>query len=369
MQYSLLSKFQGALLGAALGDLVGCKIEQQVEQNHNYQKWGEITVSCAKSLIIKQGFHQEYWQKTNKQWQQKWSDKSSIEISKTSNLEPSKIIFPKPDLGKLEEMVNNKSSNFSHINNDDTKDNLFNPTPTNAVIASLPISLLYHEDEFKLQQKLQQWGAVWRNYLEINPANLAIGYVMAQALTEKLDPLTLIPKTINYIGEQEPLADQLKQVKILINQGASLEAATVQLSKSAKSLEQQQLSCEEQQKSHSWASFIPISLGLYCFLSTPEDLGLAVLRAARTRWIRETCSIVGALSGAYNSSVGIPVGWRQTMGLQLLGTTNEVEIMKLAKSLWAVWCGVYNPEKTIHPMPAVAASNVIRPRLHKTGGS
>lgn len=367
MQYSLLSKFEGALLGAALGDFVGSQLKQQ-EPNQNYHKWGEITVSCAKSLIVKQGFNQEYWQKTCKQWQEKWSHNNGIEISKTNSLEPSKIISSKTELVKLEEMVNNKSSNFSYINNDGTKYNLFSPAPSNAVIASLPISLLYHEDEFKLQQKLQQWGEVWRNHLEINPGILAMGYTMAQALTEKLDPLSLIPKIIDYIGEQEPLVGQLRQVKRLINQGASLETATTQLSQNAKSLEQQQLSSEGKQKSQSSALLIPISLALYCFLSTPEDLSLAVLRAARTRWMNQTCSIVGALSGAYNSSAAIPVRWRQTKEFELLGTSNEGEIMKLAKSLWAVWCGVYNPEKTIDPMPAVAARNVIRPRPHKTGG-
>ncbi|MDJ0553788.1 MAG: ADP-ribosylglycohydrolase family protein [Microcoleaceae cyanobacterium MO_207.B10] len=365
MQYSLLRKFQGAFLGASFGDIVGSQFKQLAEPNPNHYKWKEITIICAKSLIRKNGLNQKDWQETCKQWQEKWNQKSSIEISKNSSLEPSKIIHSKAELAKLGEMVNNKPSDFTYISN---KSNLLSPKPNNAVIASLPIALLYHEDEFKLQQKLQQWGEVWGNHLEINPVNLAIGYVMAQALTEKLEPLTLIPKTIDYIGEQEPLVGHLKQVNILINQGANLETATVQLSKNAKFLEQQQLSSEEKPIPQSSTLLIPVALALYCFLSTPENLGLAVLRAARTKWATETCSIVGALSGAYNSSAGIPVKWRQTMGDELFGTTNETEIMNLAKSLWAVWCGVYNSAKMIDPLPAVAASNVIRPRSHKTSG-
>lgn len=383
MQYSLLSKFEGVLLGAALGDLMGSQFKQQVEPNKRtdkllinqpnlYQselekrrsyKWGEITVSCAKSLITKQGFNQEDWQEICRKWQQKWHDQTN------RSLESRKIKSTTGELEKLEEMLKNKSPNFREENGDSKKDDVFSPTPSNAVIPSLPVALLYHEDEFKLQQKLQQWGEVWGNHLEINPGNLAIGYAMAQALTEKLDPLTLIPKIIDYIGKEKALVGQLRQVETLVKDGANLETAITQLSRNAKSLEKQQLSGRDKQISHSSAFLIPIALALYCFLSTPEDFGLGVLRAARTRWVAQTCSIVGALSGAYNSSAGIPVGWRQTMGVELLGTVNEVETMRLAKSLWAVWCGVYNPEKMRpYPTPAVAATNVIRPHPRRTGG-
>jgi hypothetical protein len=44
--------------------------------------------------------------------------------------------------------------------------------------------------------------------------------------------------------------------------------------------------------------------------------------------------------------------------------TGEAEIIKLATSLWSLWCGVYNPEKMenkLNLVPAVAAKNVIRP--------
>lgn len=30
------------------------------------------------------------------------------------------------------------------------------------------------------------------------------------------------------------------------------------------------------------------------------------------------------------------------MGVELLGMKDEVEIMKLVKSFWVVWCGVYD---------------------------
>ncbi|MCL2933735.1 MAG: ADP-ribosylglycohydrolase family protein [Trichodesmium sp. MAG_R03] len=380
MQYSLLSKFQGALLGAALGNYVGSHFEYQIEKNredykffidqdkfylsklekNDLQKWGEITISCAESLIRKQAFNEDDWQKVYKEWQDKqynhkgytWKSNRIKDSSKKSE--------------KLVEIVNNNQSDFHYIN----KDDILIPTISNAIIASLPVSLIYHEDEFKLKEKLQQWGNVWENNLEINLGNLVVGYIVAQALTDRLDPLTLIPKIIDYIGERELLVEQLRQVEKLIDQGANLDAAINHLSKNFKFLEKQQILDEGQQRSCSSTFFISISLALYCFLSTPEDFGLAVLRSARTGSSTQICTIVGILSGVYNSSAGVPVKWRKKMRVELLGMKDEVEILKLAKRLWALWCGVYDPNNVIQNMvPAVAATNVIRPRSHPASGS
>jgi hypothetical protein len=48
---------------------------------------------------------------------------------------------------------------------------------------------------------------------------------------------------------------------------------------------------------------------------------------------------------------------------------DEVEIINLAKNLWAVWCGVYDPNNLTQSLvPAVAASNVIRPSPRPANG-
>ncbi len=380
MQYCLLSKFKGALLGAYLGNYIGSNLKHQVESNqkkyklfinkHEFcnselnkrylQKWGEITAKCANSLIRKQEFNQEDWQRVYEEWRDNWNSNQDHNFDKSQNRASQK------DLEKLVKIVDGELSNFQKINL--YRDDLFNPTASNGVIASLPVALLYHEDELKLQQKLQQWGKVWQNYLAINLSNLAIGYVIAQALTDRIDPLTLIPKIIDYIGEKEPLVGQLREVEKLIHQGVNIDGAITRLSKNVKCFEKQQVFWRGQQTSVSSAFFIPISLALYCFLSTPEDLGLAVLRAARTRWGTQTSTIVGTLSGAFNSNAGVPVEWRQRIRVELLGMNDEAEIMKLAKSLWALWCGVYHPNNmTPSLVPVVAASNFIHPRSGKRG--
>ena len=175
MQYSLLSKFQGAFLGAALGNYVGYHFEFQAEKsrkNHklfinqhksylsslgkNYlQKWGELTVDCAKSLIIKQEFNEDNWHQIYRIWQSKWQNKKgyNCELNKRKD---------SPIEEELVGIVNNKQSNCNYTNDD-----VLIPTVSDAIIASLPVSLMYYEDEFKLQEKLQQWGNVWQSKWQV----------------------------------------------------------------------------------------------------------------------------------------------------------------------------------------------------------
>ncbi|WP_202218862.1 hypothetical protein [Okeania sp. KiyG1] len=49
------------------------------------QKWGEITVNCANSLIRNQEFNQEDWQKIYGEWQDNWANKKD-QSSKTSQV-------------------------------------------------------------------------------------------------------------------------------------------------------------------------------------------------------------------------------------------------------------------------------------------
>jgi len=207
---------------------------------------------------------------------------------------------------------------------------------------------------------------------------LAIGYAIARALKEKLNPPSLIPETVTYLGVDTPLTALLLQVQILLDRGASLEAAVNQLCKSAVVQQRQQVQEERSEtKLVSPSSFLPIAIAFYCYLSTPEDLRLAVVRAARTGIEPQlTCSLVGAISGAYNSTVGIPLEWRLALGQNseapeiaagrsplLWGTASYGEIMELAAHLLAIWSGAYHSlgEGKSLSYPVVAAPYVIRP--------
>ena len=225
-----------------------------------------------------------------------------------------------------------------------------------AIISTLPLILFYHENPIKLRQNLQQIVDVWQvnsrgaisESLLLESA-LAVGYAIAQSLTERLKPDTLIPQTIAFLGEtQSPMAQQLAQVQTLLDQGAGLERAVTQLQ-------------------HRFAQpTTPIALAFYCFLGTLEDLQLSVRRAARIEYQPQiTSAITGALSGAYNSTSGIPISWRNLSRKPLAawGMTSVAQMLELSDSLVAVWSGVYDHSADsveLTPVAAIAAPRVIR---------
>lgn len=232
--------------------------------------------------------------------------------------------------------------------------NAMNCISTKAIITTLPLALFYHENEIKLRQNLQQLLIAWQDDPVSRDGALAVGYATLQSLTEKLNAATLIPQTIAFLGEsQTQLPQQLAQVQRLLKQGAGLERSVTYLSQNTQPT-------------------TPIALAFYFFLSTLEDLRLSVVRAAQTGCQPQiTSAITGALSGAYNSTAGIPASLRMALSqpnakpLAAWGMKTEAEMLELSDSLVAVWSGVYDQATHLTKMTSVAviaAPRVIRPR-------
>jgi ADP-ribosylglycohydrolase len=312
MRYSLLSRFRGAFLGAAIGEIWGAYGESWqmgVENDSTPQLgWGRLVVRGTEGLIRQGKLDLADWYETP----QKRLDGSSSSLGQ--------------ELG--------------------------------AIISTVPVALFFHEDEVKLRQNLQQVADVWQDDSVVKDGTLAIGYAIASALKEKLNPQTLIPKTIQYLDADTPLVKQLWQVQSLLEEGAGLQTTINQLIP----------------RTLAPPPNFPVALAFYCFLSTIEDLSLAVLRAARCPQAQITCAIAGALSGAYNSTAGIPVAWRLALNQQpndssaldkLWGLNCEAQLLRLAARLLAAWSGVYNAEKFLidpNQVFAVGAPQVIKPR-------
>ncbi|MDF5712820.1 MAG: ADP-ribosylglycohydrolase family protein [Rhizonema sp. NSF051] len=220
-----------------------------------------------------------------------------------------------------------------------------------AILNTIPVILFFHENTTKLRQNLQQVVDILPNNLVVQDGILAIGYAIAMSLTEKLTPHTLIPETVAFLGETPSnLPQQLLKVNDLLTQGAGLEKVQAEFSK-------------EEELSH----VIPIAF--YCFLSTLEDFRLSLLRSHQIKSRSLTLSMItGALSGAYNSTGGIPVTWQILLSqTELLDSrvNNFSLLLNLADMLLAVWSGVYNSDihlKKVIGENAVAAPRVIRLR-------
>jgi ADP-ribosylglycohydrolase len=278
MRYSLGSRFKGTILGALLGEKTAFSRRNQLQGAGTLKitslHWSDMTIECASSLISLGRFDQQDWQKA-----------------------------------KQQELTNLENSYW-------------------AILATLPVALFFHENPLKLRHNLLLAAQIWENDPVVRDGILAVGYAIAQSLTEKLTSISLISQTISFIGETSTdLPQQLLKVNNLLEDGAGLERVQAEFSK-------------EEKLSHS------IGVAFYCFMSTIEDFRLSVLRALQnSHRSPEISAITGALSGAYNSAVGIPISW-QVMLVQANSTEGQVSssrrMVELADALAAVWSGVYD---------------------------
>ncbi len=277
MRYSLVSRFRGTLFGAFLG---GSLTSSGGIQPQNYPDFGRTAILGTQSLI---------------------------------------------SLGRLDldDWIARQQQASLHL------------TPTDIIIATLPVALFFHENPIKLRQNLLHVLKIWDDDPVVRDGTLAVGYAIALALTEKLHSLTLIPQIISFLQETPTsIPKKLLRIQNLLEQGAGLERV------------QGEFAGKEKLSN-------TIAIAFYCFLNTLEDFRLAVLQAnnadakvedANAAIAHSTGAITAALSGAHNTTAGIPLNWRVWL-LQDNPPASELtsfeQMLELADALVAVWSGLY----------------------------
>ncbi|BBD67918.1 hypothetical protein NIES4072_47800 [Nostoc commune NIES-4072] len=285
MRYSPISRFRGTLLGAFLGE----SLSTGNIQSQSYLDLGRMAVLGTESLIALGRLDLDDWIARQQQ--------ESLNLAVTDDIS------------------------------------------IKIILATLPVALFFHENPIKLRQNLLHVLKIWEDDPIVRDGTLAVGYAIALALTEKLNPRTLIPQTISFLGQTPTsIPKKLLTVQNLLEQGAGLSRAQAEFAK------------EELSNT--------ISMAFYCFLSTLEDFRLAVLRAthngnfmqhATPLTSQTTGAITGALSGAYNGIGGIPVNWQLLLqrNSPVWGLASFSQMLKLADAFVAVWSGVY--DLTLNP--------------------
>ncbi|MEO1374048.1 MAG: ADP-ribosylglycohydrolase family protein [Cyanobacteria bacterium J06635_10] len=297
MRYSLKSRVRGTLLGGLLGQSLAA-----TETEESYD-WSSGIVQNIESLIEKGRFDLEEW--------------NNPEVS--CNLMLAKVI-----------------------------------------LATLPIALFFHENKIKLRENLLL-AIKNNNHPDIRDGVLAVCYLIAQSLNEKINPNTLVAEITSFIGETTTdLPTKLQQVNNLIAENVGLE-------------ELQNCLGKENNTSNT------IAVAFYSFVNTKEDFRLTCLQAIQNKQDSQTCGVIaGAISGAYNSMTGIPITWHLGLDeakLAQWGFTSFSQMVKLADALVAVWSGAYHmspqfldtkeardKDLSFSPNEAIAAPYIIRLR-------
>ncbi|MBD2136825.1 ADP-ribosylglycohydrolase family protein [Anabaena sp. FACHB-1237] len=203
------------------------------------------------------------------------------------------------------------------------------------IIGTLPLAIFYHENLGKMRENILELVKTWGCDAIVRDGSLVIGYAIAKCLNEKLVAEKLIPEIIDFLGETSTLIpEKLMIVDHLLRENTGLEIVQSQI-KSPEILTNN------------------ISLAIYTFLSTLEDFKLTVLRTSKNNYFPYpdiTGAIAGALSGAYNSKISIPITWQTSLTsekLPLWGLNNVNQMLKLADTMIAVWSGCYHVNQDI----------------------
>jgi hypothetical protein len=267
MHYTLISRFRGTLISALLA---------QSQANQEKDSCGAVVASCE-SLIALRKFDFE-----------DWSVRQRMEL-----------VLKQPTYQVLE----------------------------TAILATLPLTLFFHENPVKLRHYLLDITRIWGSDLIVQDSTLAVSFAVSLALTKQLTPTTLIPQLVSFIGETTTLIPQkLLKVNELLEQRASLRQVKAEFSK-------------DETVSNL------VAIGFYCFLATLEDFRLSILLAHQNGIHSPLVSaIVGALSGAYNSTAGIPISWQveySRLKSPITGHNSYREMVRLVDELFAAWSGLY----------------------------
>ncbi|BAZ41667.1 hypothetical protein NIES4101_76340 [Calothrix sp. NIES-4101] len=321
MRYSLISRFRGTVVGAVIGETLPIKNAKQ-EKELSFQTQTALNVmNFASTSLITQG---------------------KLNLEDWLRIKPGNHI--------LNQLNSNKSSN---LNID------FNEQPLlTAIFATLPIALFFHENSLKLKQNISDVVQAYSDDLAIRDSTLAVSYAIAKSLTENLKPATLIPQIVDFLGNTPTdTPQQLLKIHHLLEQGASLEQVNIELSKA-----------EQQQKnsSHQYTPSQLVAVAFYCFLVTLEDFRLSVLLARSDTDFTTIGTITGALSGAYNSTAGIPIAWQVRYSQQNrtnLHSNIGMQMVELADGLLAVWSGVYDIEQQTNATNKTGNSTLSNQRL------
>jgi len=155
-----------------------------------------------------------------------------------------------------------------------------------------PIGLIDCRDLEKLREDSRAAATITHDNHEAVAGSQAVAYVVARAVRGDLEPDRIVSETVAYIGPCQT-AERLQMAWRFLEAGMAIEEALARLGTSGYVVE-------------------TVASAMFCFLSTPHDFEQTVSCAVEGGLDADTTgAVAGAISGAYNGLDSIPARWRE----------------------------------------------------------
>ncbi len=173
-----------------------------------------------------------------------------------------------------------------------------------AAMRIAPVGLLRCRDLERLREDVRSAAAITHNNPEAIAGSEAVAYAVARAARGDLSPASLLDETIAFIGPCA-VAERLHMAARFLEKGLDVGEALARLGTSGYVAE-------------------TAASAFFCFLRSPDDFEETVSRAVGGGLDADTTgAVAGAISGAYNGLDAIPTRWRE-------GVEAAEEILDLA---------------------------------------
>ncbi|WP_088891635.1 hypothetical protein [Leptolyngbya ohadii] len=345
MQFTLRSRFRGALLGAALGEVFGTIALQS-------------GMLAQPSLSLRDATH--IWR---------------LNLFPEAEQRAESGLSSRPFLALANALIQPPILQAQVVQSPvRTEQNRSTQKPDSA-IDLLPLILFCHESQTQIQQSLVPQLAhlpvprqtelltialivsgILQEQFRVDRGNLGTSLyaLMEHPLLEELPKGLRSGKQSapimqgNSAAENCDLRDQLQQVQTWLEQDIPLTMLPEILS--------------------------PVAAALYGMLKTPTVFPLALLHTLRLNPDPEAAALMGLFAGAHLSEAGLPIGWRlaidrdQSNTLKhLWGIASVADLLELSDRLWAAWSGAFQPyswqsAKSSAGSTVTAIPRLVRPR-------
>lgn len=213
-----------------------------------------------------------------------------------------------------------------------------------AIAASLPVSFLFHDN----RQKWRSHLGYFTTRLQLDPIVqdwlYIFSYTLSAFLREESDSEGLISTLLDQVETGSEVREVVKLIRNWQSKNQSLASIIGELNQVGSTVHTK------------------LAIALYCLLNSCEDFGLTLTRLNENFDCGGVATIIGALSGAYNSEIAIPIEWDlEIANISGDGLGNRTQVLRLADELLAFWSGVYID--TLLPSDLGTITTVASPRV------